>query len=395
MSRPLKAMSPAIALIAALGLVLTACGSSKKSSSSSSNTTASAGGVSCNSGTTIAFFGALTGDNANLGVNIEHGSQLAVNEWNKQYPNCQVKLKGLDSQGSPDQAPQLAQKAITDKNIVAIVGPAFSGESRAADPAFNEAGLPTVTPSATGVDLSTKGWTIFHRAVGNDNSQGPAAADYIKNELKATKVAVIDDQSEYGKGIADIVKQKLGSMVVASDSTDPNAQDYSSTVSKVNSAKPDVVFYGGYYSAGGRMLKQLREAGVTAKFVSDDGSLDPGLVKAAGASNAEGAILTCPCAPITAISGGQQFQTDYKAAFGADPGTYSAEAFDSANAILEAVKNGNKDRKSINDYLNSKLDYKGLTKTLKFDDKGEIANVTVYAYQVKNGAIEPIGPIGG
>lgn len=396
MSRARRPLWRIVALLAVLAFVFAACGDdndNETSSGGSGTTEAGGGGVTC-SDVAIGFFGALTGDNANLGVNIMQGAELAVKQFNEANPDCQVGFEKFDSQGSPDQAPALAQKAIGNKKLIGLVGPAFSGESRAANPIFDEAGLPIVTPSATGVDLSAQGWKIFHRAVGNDNSQGPAAAKYIVDTLKAAKVAVIDDKSEYGKGIADVVRQELGSKATVSDSIDPQAQDYSSTVNKVKAAAPDAIFYGGYYAEGGRLLKQLRDAGVKATFVSDDGSLDKGLIEAAGAANAEGAVMTCPCAPIGDIEGGPEFQKAYKEATGDEPGTYSPEAYDAANVLLEGIKQGNTTREKLNDFLGT-VSYKGITKTLKWDDKGEIAEITIYAYTVKNGEITPIGPIKG
>jgi len=141
----------------------------------------------------IGMFGALTGDAANLGKIIHNGIQLAVDQYNEKNKDCKVGLKDYDSQGTPDQAPGLAQKAINDKTVVGIVGPAFSGESKAADPLFDEAGLPIITPSATNPKLAENGWKTFHRILGNDATQGPAAAKYIKDVLKADKVFVLDD----------------------------------------------------------------------------------------------------------------------------------------------------------------------------------------------------------
>src|SRR5690349_3981369 len=172
-----------------------------------------------NCGYQIAFFGALTGSAAGLGINIAQGAELAVDQYNaKTSANC-VTLAKFDSQGSPDVAPGLARQLVTNAKILGIVGPAFSGESEAANPIFNEAGVPLITPSATRTSLATKGWTVFHRAVANDDAQGPAAAGYIKNALKATKVFVADDQSAYGAGLANIVKERLGGDVVGTDNT--------------------------------------------------------------------------------------------------------------------------------------------------------------------------------
>jgi branched-chain amino acid transport system substrate-binding protein len=375
----------ALALTAAV--ILGACGSSKSSNSASPG---SGGGVKC-SGIALGFFGALTGDSANLGINEKNGAKLAIDQFNTRNHNCQVGFKTFDSQGSPDQAPQLATQAVQDSSLVGLVGPAFSGESKVADPIFQQAGLPTITASATNPSLSTHGWTIFHRAVGNDNAQGPAAAKYILNQVKATKVAVIDDASEYGKGIADIVRTKVKdghADVVASESIDPKGTDFSSTVTKIKAGGAQAVFFGGYYQAAGVLVKQLRDAGVTATFVGPDGSEDPGFVTAAGSSAAQDAILTAPAAPITQVNGGVAFQTAYKNAYNQDVGLYSVEAFDSANAFLAAIAAGKTSRSAINDYLNNNLDFQGLSKTLKFDKNGELAGtVTIYAYTVKQGKI--------
>jgi branched-chain amino acid transport system substrate-binding protein len=367
-----------------LAVALAAC-SSSSSTKASSTTAASAAG----SGTTvkIGFFGALTGANAQLGINEYNGEKLAVDEFNKKG-GTQVTLIKYDSQGDPAQAPQLAQKAISDK-VVAIVGPAFSGESKAADPIFEQAGIVNVTASATNPALADNGWKYWHRVVGNDNAQGPAAADYIVKKLAAKTVAVVDDNSEYGLGIANLVRTQVatdGASVSVSDHIDPKAQDYSATVNKVKAANVDAIFYGGYYAEGGRLLKQMRDAGVTAKFVSDDGANDPKLISTAGASAAEGAILTCPCGDITKSTTAGSFVQDYTASAGAAPGTYSAEAFDATNVILTAIGAGKLTATDINSYLASTT-FTGITKTIQFDSHGEVSGGGIYVYEVKNGTI--------
>jgi branched-chain amino acid transport system substrate-binding protein len=374
--------------LAVAALALGACGTKGGDTPAAGGT----GGAAACQNFKIGMFGALTGPNANLGIYIQNGVNLALDDYNKKHADCKVTLENYDSQGDPTQAPALAKKAIDDKKVVGIVGPAFSGESKAADPLFNEAGLPIVTPSATNPALAENGWTIFHRAVGNDNSQGPAAAAYIKDKLKATKVAVVDDKTEYGKGIADIVRQQLGSAVVFNDSVPQQTNDYSSTVTGAKNAGVDALFYGGYYADGGKLLKQMRDNGLQATFVSDDGALDQNLIKGAGKAAAEGAYLTCPCAPTAQVQNGAKFIADYKAAFNTDPGTYSTEGFDSANVILQAIKAGKYDRKGINDFLKT-VDYQGITKQIKFDNKGEVTEKTVYVYQVKNGALTGLGPV--
>ena len=219
------------AIAVSLAFVTAACGSDSEGSVSedtvvTEDTAAAAvDGVTCD-GVSIAFFGALSGDAGNLGKNIRAGADLAVSEFNTANPDCQVGLVDFDSQGDPAQAPALAQKAIDDASILGIVGPAFSGESKAANPLFDAAGLAIITPSATNAELNDNNWKVFHRALAGDDKQGPAIATYIQKTLAAAKVGVIDDASEYGKGLADIVKTTLGDAVVASDSIDPKAADF-------------------------------------------------------------------------------------------------------------------------------------------------------------------------
>jgi branched-chain amino acid transport system substrate-binding protein len=223
--------------------------------------------------------------------------------------------------------------------------------------------------------------------LGNDGTQGPAAGTFIKTTLKASKVFVINDGSAYGTGLADEVTKIAGNSAGTDQvAADGQQTDFSATVTKVKSSGADAIFYGGYYQNAGLLLKQLREAGVTAKFVAGDGVKDEGFVKAAGNSAAEGAFVTCPCLPPNKVPG--TFFDDYKKAFNAEPGTYSAEAFDSANTFLAAIQAGKTTRKDINDFLKTYTG-QGITKTIKWDDTGEIAkeNIVVWAYDVKAGKI--------
>jgi branched-chain amino acid transport system substrate-binding protein len=412
-------MAKAGAVVLGLALVGAACGSDNSSSSSGgaattkagATTTAAAGGAATSattaaaggggagavamptgakcSGLALGFFGAYTGDNSGLGIPIYNGASLAIDQFNEKNPDCKIELKKYDSQGSPDQAPQLARSAVGDASVVGIVGPAFSGESKAANPIFNEAVLPIVTPSATNAQLQTNGWTIFHRMLANDAVQGPGIGKYISDTLKASKVFVIDDASEYGKGLADQVKQTLGSKVVGSDTIDTKASDYSSTVTKVKAASPDAVFFGGYYSQAGPLSKQLRDGGVTsAALVFGDGVLDKKYVELSG-SGGEGAVITCPCAPAP-----DAFASAYKAKFNTDPGTYAPEAYDSALAMLTAIAAGKVTRADINTYLKT-IDVPGLTKQIKFDAQGETAAKNTYVYKVGGGKITPSGSVAG
>jgi branched-chain amino acid transport system substrate-binding protein len=410
-------LAKAGAVLLGLTLVGAACGSDNSSSSGGAttaattaasggaNTTAASGGaattaaggssggqvkmptgVKC-SGLSLAFFGAYTGENSGLGIPIYDGANLAISQFNTANPGCKIELKKFDSQGSPDQAPQLARSIVGDASIVGVVGPAFSGESKAADPIFNEAVLPIVTPSATNATLQDNGWSIFHRMLANDAVQGPGIAKYIQDTVKAKKVFVIDDASEYGKGLADQVKSTLGAAVVGTDTIDTKATDYSGTVTKVKSAGADAVFFGGYYAQAGPLSKQLRDGGVSsAQLVFGDGVKADDYVKLAG-TGGDGAVITCPCAPSP-----DDFAAAYKALNNADPTTYSPEAYDSAFALLSAIAAGKTTRKDINDYLKT-IDVQGVTKQIKFDGKGEVTVKATYIYKVTGGKITPSGQV--
>ena len=371
-----QVLARAIGGVAVIGLIAGAAACN----SSSSDTTS---GSDSKCGYELAFFGALTGSSANLGVNIEQGYELAISQYNdKNGANC-VTVKKFDSQGLPEVAPAAARSLVADKKILGIVGPPFSGESQAADPIFEEAGIPTITPSATNISLSTKGWKTFHRAVASDAAQGPAAATYIKDTMKATKVYVADDQSAYGAGLSDGVKTTLGNLVVGSDKTegDGKATDFSGLVQKVIGSKATVLFYGGYYANAGIIRKQLTAGGWTGTMVGGDGMNDPGLAKAAGNAAAAGTILTCPCSPSSKAGG--SFVADYKAKWNQDAGTYSDVAFDAANIFLAGIDAGNLTTAKMNAYL-STVDYKGIANEYKFTSVGELdpSLVKVWAFKV-------------
>jgi branched-chain amino acid transport system substrate-binding protein len=382
------------AVLAVGSMVLAACSSSSTKASTTNTTAASTAtsGGSSGAAVNVGFFGALTGSNGQLGINIRNGEKLAIDQYNAKGSGPKVVLKEYDSQGDPAQAPQLAQKVITDKTV-AIVGPAFSGESKAADPIFEQAQVVNISPSATDDALSTQGFKYFHRIIGKNAAQGAAAEKYIAKKLKAKTIAVIDDNAQYSKGIADVVRGDVKNdniTVAVSESIDPKSQDYSSTVNKVVAAKVDAIFYGGYYAEGGRLLKQLRDASVKAPFVSDDGAADQKFVDSAGATAAEGAVMTLASGDITKVAAATKFVSDYTAAFGSPPATYSAEGFDSANLILSAIAAGKTTGPDINTFV-SAANYTGITKTIQFDANGDVQAGGVYLYGIQSGKLVFIG----
>lgn len=340
------------------------------------------GQAQCPPNTSIAYAGTINGNNAALGQNILSGVKVAVQRHNDNNPNCQVKLAEFETEGVPDKAPGIATQLANTADVIGAIGLPFSGESKAAGNIFNDAGLVQVTPSATGPGLSENGWKTFFRGLGNDNTQGPAAAKFMTDELKAEKVCVIEDDSEYGIGLANAVKAELGDKATCQDKVKTKQTDFSAVVNKVKAENPQALFYSGYYQEAAPFAQQLADAGVEAKFVGPDGVKDDEFVKGAGDA-AAAAYFTCPCVPADQF---KEFTDAYKALSGRDPGTYSPEGYDIATILLKGIDAGKTDRAGMLDFVKN-YEGQGLTKKFKWDETGELAETTVWTYKVENGKI--------
>lgn len=380
-----------IAILVSL-VVLGACGNDNKDKKAE-------GGSSDGKKTVaIGFVGPLTGDSANLGVNIRDGAKVAIDEWNKKGGKVTYQLKEFDTQGDPAQAPGQKDKYIPDSSILGIVGPAFSGETKAVIPDLEQAGLVMISASATNAALPTvvPNSKVFHRIIPDDDVQAQGVSDYVTKVIKPKKVALINDNSEYGKGLwGGVVKLLTAAGIDTSttDSVDPKSQDFSAAVNKVKSSKADMVFYGGYYSEAGRLKKQLTDAGVKAKFISGDGSLDPGFVASSGAAGGEGALLTCPCRLATLDLAGKpgEFAKSYKTLVGRDPGTYSSEGYDATSILIAGIEAGNDTREKLLSYVEGLPNFDGVSKAIQFQDNGNVKAGDVFVYEVKGGKLTELG----
>lgn len=365
----------------ALGLLTTGCGSSDDSST-----------------VALAFVGPLTGESANLGINAYNAAKLAVKQANDANPSVKIELKEFDTTGNPAVATTVKDRYINDNKIVGVIGPIFSGETKAVLPDLQQNGLVMISPSATNVELPTKvvkDQTVFHRVIPDDDVQGKGVADYIAKKLKPAKVAYIHDNSDYGKGLAEGTRKLVEAAGVATateDAVDPTSQDFSAAVNKVKGSGADLVFYGGYYEQAGRFRKQLVDAGVKAGFLSGDGALDPGFVAAAGAAG-EGAQITCPCNLATTDAAGPlgDFAKAYKAYNGKDPGTYSTEAYDATNILLEGIKAGDTTRDKLLSYVEHLGTYNGISKQIAFEDNGNVKSNGVFFFEVRSGKLALLG----
>lgn len=382
----------ALSVLAVAALTLSACGDDGGDTQTGTGQT---GGD--NRTYAIAFVGPLTGDNANLGINIHNGAKVAVDEANK-AGGPRIELKPFDTQGDPAQATTLKERFVNDQSIIGIVGPTFSGETRAVMQSLQEANLVMVSASATNAALPTAvpNQTVFHRLVPDDDVQGKGVADYVSKKLAAKRAAYVHDNSEYGKGLADgtrTLMEGAGVPTVANETIDPRSQDFSAVVNRLRTANPDLIFYGGYYTEGGRLRKQLMDNNVRARFLSGDGSLDAGFVTAAGAAGAEGSQLTCACKLATEDAGGKlgDFAKAYRALNNAVPGTYSTEGYDAANILIKGIKDGKTDRRALLDYVENLGTYQGVGKDIGFEANGNIKATGVFVYEVRGGKLTVLG----
>lgn len=382
MARSKKSLWRLVALVAALSIVTAACGSDDKKDDEAT------GGSDDATTYSIAFVGPKTGDAANLGINILDGAKLAVKEFNEAHDDIQIDLKEFDTQGDPAQAPSQLAKYKDDASILGIVGPAFSGETKAVLPDLQNAGLVMISSSATNADLPTvvKDQTVFHRALPDDKAQGAGIAAFLKAKYAGKSVFYIHDNQEYSKGLAEQIAAAVGGNNKGTAVINKADDLYTSAVNDAKAAKADVIVYGGYYAEAGKLKKQLTDAGVTGTFISGDGSLDKGFLDAAGAQ-AEGAIISCPCNLATETAEGKlgEFAAAYKAEFNQDAGTYSSEAYDAANILMNGILDGNTTRAKLLEYVEGLTSYDGISKTIEFQDNGNLKATTVYFFEVKNG----------
>jgi branched-chain amino acid transport system substrate-binding protein len=326
----------------------------------------------------IAMAGALNGPDAALGINIKNGVQLAVDKHNAANPGCQVTLKTFDTEGDPQKATAIAPQIVDDKFTIGLVGPGFSGETKATGTVFDQAGLVAATASATNVTLSKNGWKTFLRGLANDGVQGPSVANYLKNTLRFKKVCVVDDSTDYGLGLATAVRTTLGPVADASCniSVKKGDKDFSAAVTQIKGAAPDAIFYSGYYAEAATFVQQLRDGGVTAAFVSADGTKDPEFVKQAGEASKD-AVLSCPCGPATS-----EFAKEYNAKFGQAPGTYSTEGYDLGTIMVKGIDSGAVTRPALLDYV-KKYDGQGVARKYQWNGQGELTTNLIWIYKVR------------
>lgn len=347
----------------------------------------------------IGHVGPLTGGIAHLGKDNENGARLAIDEANDAKfkidgKDAKFTLVAEDDQADPKVGTTVAQKLV-DAKVAGVVGHLNSGVSIPASDIYNKAGVPVISGSATNPKLTEQGFKVQFRVVARDDQQGPAVANYIATTRKPKLVAVIDDATAYGEGLANEVEKSLKAAnikVLPREKGTDKTTDWKAVLTKVKGRNPDAVFYGGMDATGGPMLKQARELGVKAVFSFGDGACTDEMPKLAGAA-ADG--LLCSQAGLPPQAADKKFLDAYKKKFNVDPIIYAPFTYDAANLLIEAMKKANSADPAK--YLPelAKIDYKGATGQIAFDEKGDRKGAEITIFTMKSGKLEPIAIIKG
>jgi branched-chain amino acid transport system substrate-binding protein len=322
----------------------------------------------------IAMAGALTGADVEAGINIRNGVQLAIEKHNAANRGCQVQIKEFDTGGDPQRVNDYAPQIVSDAYTVGLIGPTFSGVAQAAGAIFEANKLPAATASASRSSLSQQGWTTFFRAVASDEVQGRAVAGYLVNTLRYDKVCVVSDNTPYGNALTSSAAGTLAGRVLPECQlavTGDQQQD-NKMVELIKAARPNAILYGGSYAESRSLLSRLRDAGVTAAFISVQGQTDPQFLRDA----AHDVLLFFPFGPDP-----DWFMKEYRAKFGRPPGAYSAEGYDLATIMLRGIDNGMLTRGQLLDWMRQ-YNGQGIARRYQWTSTGELTEPTVWMYRV-------------
>ena len=336
----------------------------------------------------------LTGPNAHIGKDNENGARMAVDELNAKGfeiggKKVTFQLVPQDDASDPKQATTVAQ-ALVDAKVKGVVGHMNSGTTIPASKIYFDAGIPQISPSATNPKYTQQGFNTAFRVVANDGQLGGVLGRYAVNELKGKNVAVIDDRTAYGQGVAEEFRKSAlaaGATIVATQYTTDKATDFKAILTSVKSKKPDLVFFGGMDAVAGPMLRQMDQLGVAAKFMGGDGICTTELPSLAGAGLKDSEVVCAEAGGVTEAGKKplEDFKAAYKKKFNQDVVIYAPYTYDALMTLADAMKQaGSSDPKVYLPVL-AKIKHKGVTGEIAFDAKGDILNGTLTLYTYKGG----------
>lgn len=351
----------------------------------------------------IGHVGPTSGQIAHLGKDNENGARMAIDELNAKGVTIggkKVKLELLaeDDAAEPKQATAAAQKLV-DSKVQGVIGHLTSGTSIPASKIYSDAGIPQISPSATNPKFTRQGYKTTFRVVSDDVHLGGTLGRYAAKELKGKNIAVIDDRTAYGQGVADeFIKgvNGAGGKTVGREFTNDKATDFTAILTSLKAKNPDIVFFGGMDAVAGPMMRQMKQLGINAKFMGGDGICSSELPKLAAGTMADGQVV---CAEAGGVEGAakkamQDFGVAFKKKYNADVQVYAPYVYDAVNVMVAAmVKAGSSDPAKYLPVLAKTSGYKGVTGTIGFDAKGDIKNGALTLYTYKGGKREQIAVV--
>ena len=354
---------------------------------------------------TIAHVGPTSGGIAHLGKDNENGAIMAVEELNAAGvtiggKKVTLKLMTEDDAADPKQGTAVAQKLV-DANVSGVIGHLNSGTSIPASKIYSDAGIPQISPSATNPKYTRQGFKTTFRVVADDTQLGGTLGKYAVNTLKGKSIAVIDDRTAYGQGVAEEFSKAVkaaGGNIVAQEFTTDKATDFNAILTTIKGKKPDVVFFGGMDAVAGPMLRQMKSLGINAKFMGGDGICSAELVKLAGDAVSDDQVF---CAEAGGVEKGSKFEAakaDFEkkfiAKFGVEVQVYAPYVYDSVRIMVAAmVKAGSSDPAKYLPALAATKDFQGVTGAISFDNKGDVLNGALTMQTIKGGKLQVLSVI--
>lgn len=342
----------------------------------------------------IGHVGPISGPNAHMGKDNENGARMAIDELNAKgftIDGKKVKFQLLaeDDASDPKQATAVATKLV-DAKVAAVIGHLNSGTTIPASKIYSDAGIPQVSPSATNPKYTQQGFKTAFRVVANDAQLGAVLGKYAAVTLKGKNIAIIDDRTAYGQGVAEEFSKgakAAGATIVATQFTNDKATDFNAILTSVKAKKPEIVFFGGMDAVGGPMLRQMKQLGLDSKFMGGDGICTGSLPGLAGDGLRDDQVV---CAEAGGVSESgkkamDDFKTSYKKRFGIDVVYNAAYAYDATLTVADAMQKAKSaDPKKYLPEL-AKISHQGVTGLIAFDSKGDIKDGSLTLYTYKGG----------
>ncbi|SHI03786.1 branched-chain amino acid ABC transporter substrate-binding protein [Pollutimonas bauzanensis] len=344
----------------------------------------------------LGFAAPLTGPQSHYGEDMKNGLTLALEEANKQNiqldgKTAKFELVTRDDQADPRTAVQVAQQ-IVDDGVDGVLGHFNSGTTIPASSVYNDAGLPQIA-MATSPEYTDQGYKTTFRMMTSDTQQGAAAGEFIVKDLGAKTVALIDDRTAYGQGLADQVAKAVeaaGGKVISREYTTDKANDFTSILTNIKAKAPAAIFFGGLDAQSGPMRRQMATLGIQAPLVSGEMTRSDTFLKLAG-NAANGTFASLAGVPLKQMAAGEKFEADYKARFKADPGVYAPYAYDGAWNMITAMKEAGSAKPKAYLPKLAALKRSGATsQDIAYDAKGDLKEISVTIYEVKNGKWEMV-----